>query len=65
MSKLVWVPVPNLPNRKILSTNSVPTFDVPVTGSLPFFTILYRYRNRYFRYQYRLCIGWHRAHSYP
>ncbi|KAJ0470445.1 hypothetical protein HanRHA438_Chr14g0673631 [Helianthus annuus] len=50
---------------KILSTNSVPTFGVPGTGSLPFFTFMYRYRNRYFRYQYRLCIGWHRAHPYP
>ncbi|MFS7941470.1 hypothetical protein Hanom_Chr06g00476631 [Helianthus anomalus] len=39
--QLFWVPVPNLPNRKILSTNSVPTFGVPGTGSLPFFTFIY------------------------
>ncbi|KAJ0566965.1 hypothetical protein HanIR_Chr06g0279441 [Helianthus annuus] len=65
MSKLFWVPVPNLPNQKILSTNSVPTFGVPGTGSLPFFTFIYRYRNRYFWYRYRFCIDWHRAHPYP
>ncbi|KAJ0865873.1 hypothetical protein HanRHA438_Chr12g0545391 [Helianthus annuus] len=35
------------------------------TGSLPFFTFIYRYRNRYFRYQCRFCIGWHEAHPYP
>ncbi|MFS8032866.1 hypothetical protein Hanom_Chr17g01562721 [Helianthus anomalus] len=65
MSKLFWVPVPNLPNRKILSTNSIPTFGVPGTGSPSFFTFIYQYCNRYFRYQYRFCIGWHRAHPYP
>ncbi|KAJ0615970.1 hypothetical protein HanRHA438_Chr02g0084281 [Helianthus annuus] len=36
MSKLFWVPVPNFSNRNILSTNSIPTFGVPGTGSLPF-----------------------------
>ncbi|MFS7982946.1 hypothetical protein Hanom_Chr11g00968731 [Helianthus anomalus] len=65
MSKLFWVPVPNLPNRKILNTNSVPTFGVPGTSSLLFFTFVYRYPNQYFRYQYRFCIGWHRTHPYP
>ncbi|KAJ0927825.1 hypothetical protein HanRHA438_Chr04g0187251 [Helianthus annuus] len=57
MSKWYWVLVPNFLNRKIISTNSVPTFGVLGNGSLPVFTFIYQYCNRYFRYQCRFGIG--------
>ncbi|KAJ0868304.1 hypothetical protein HanRHA438_Chr12g0573131 [Helianthus annuus] len=53
------------PEPKDLKYQFGTTFGVPGSGSLPFFTFIYRYRNWYFRYQYRFGIGWHQAHLYP